>query len=183
MTTVLLAIVCYGCICYKYSSPAGSCSIDSFLITESELPENNWQSSGPPSADQAPSRVEAEKIGTSFFTTSQGGIMQTVYRFWDMDNAVKYYEEDVIGWYTQQKHESEWLTPEDLLDLPIKADIYELRCSNSIYSGAEQCRFFARYANYVIEMSTTTLAIDHEQLVRLFVDIDNHILYCLDNKR
>jgi hypothetical protein len=153
------------------------------VITESKLPKNDWQSGGAPSADQAPSRVRAEKIGTSFFTSSQGGVVQQVYRFWDMDDAVKYYEQDVSGWYTQQEHESEWLTPEDFLELPITADIHELRCSNSLYTGAETCRYFARYANYVIAMNTTTLAIDHGQLISLIVDIDQKMAACLNDKR
>jgi len=180
---LLLNIVGCNSVCINCFQSVNSCPIEHFLVAQSQLPENIWESGSEPSADQAPSRVYAEKIGTSFFTSSQGGIVQQVYRFSDLESAIRYYQEDVSGWYSQSEFETEWIMPDDFLDLPLTADVYDLRCSNSIYNGAEKCRFFAQYANDVIEMSVSMGAINHEQLTGLVIDIDQRMKECINNDK
>ncbi len=183
VVTMFLGIVGYGCLCHQCSQPKGPCPIDTLLITQSQLPGNIWESGGAPSADMASSEVGVEKIGVAFFTSSQGGISQQIYRFLDLDEPLQYYNRSVSGWYSQRKDETKWLTPDDLRDLPVAADRYDLRCSNSLHTGVENCWYFAQYTSYVVELNATTLVISHEQLSGLIIEIDQRILQCLSNKK
>jgi hypothetical protein len=178
-TLIILSLATSGCcggfLVENWRPPEGPCPLEHLLIHRSDLPNDRWYEGG---INEPPARVRADKLGISFYTTEKGGVGQHVYWFWGLSDAKDEYRGSVRGWYAQREDETEWITPEDLKELPISADEYELRCSKSTLTGAEKCRYFARYGRHLIELHVTILAISHEQLIGLIAKIDMSVNAC-----
>lgn len=165
----------------KPTPPSSPCPIEVVIIEEIDLPKINAQWHGGYLGD-APSRVLASSASVGYYTTSQGGLTQNVYSFWYLDEAKDYFEDDVRGWFTKTDFESDWITPDELRNIRVQADTYELRCSYSSYSGNETCRYFARYEKFVLELSADLIAFDHEQYSELIQNIDLKLIECFEEK-
>jgi len=198
---LLSPIILSGCEGFfsKSSLPTKSCPVESVLITKLDLPtiQMRWPDG---IIGEPPSRVRADKADIIFSTDTEGGIIHSVYGFWNLQDAKVYYEDDVTGWFTKTKFESEWATPIELQNLPTTADTYDLRCSHGFdtgnedcryydlgcnrisETGNEECRYFARYENFVIELFADITAIDHEKLTQLILKIDKNMNSCFSDQ-
>jgi hypothetical protein len=179
---IILPIIS-GCIsvCTKPTQSPVPCPVENVLIDEADLPiiENPWLGGD---IGEPPSRVLASKSGIQFYTQTKGGITHDVYNFWYLKDAKEYYEADVTGWFSKREFESKWITPKEFQELTVNADVYDLRCSTSLHSGNESCRYFARYGNYVIELFADIVAIDHDQLSGMIKEIDFKVRNCFGEK-
>ena len=178
---LLLLSGCISFLCCRPSLQSQSCPIESLLIEKSDLPtaKTHWPEG---TIGEPPSRVLADKVDIMFSTASMGGVIHAIYNFWYLDDAVKYYENDVTGWFSKTKFETEWITPDDLMNFTVKADTHDLRCSNSLYSGSETCLYFARYQNYVIELKADIIAVNYDQFIQIIQKIDQNMNNCFEKR-
>ena len=188
ITSIALIIILSGCI----PVPEGPCQIDTLLISEAALPKDVLEETGSRSVDSAPASVGIEKIGTSFSSVNQGGLVQDVYRFWDAEGAKDEFEDVAQYYFIPREHETEWTTPTDLASLLLQADRYKIACTtipvraNRYEIGntatkardIEICQFVAHYDVYVIYMHVNRIALDHNDLLFLIQDIDHRFSSC-----
>ena len=183
IVTFLGSLILSGCVCIcgKPSPPSEACPVENILIEKSDLPitRTQWPDGF---IGEPPSRVLADKAEIMFSTRTKGGLIHAVYSFWYLEDAKEYYKHDVTGWFTKTKYESEWISPNDLQGIPVKADNHDLRCNHSLESENEKCKYFARYKNYVVELSADIIAIDHEQLSQIIMKIDQNMNICFGEK-
>jgi hypothetical protein len=99
---VLLIPLSLGCGISFSGPPEGPCPIDTLLIDKTSLPETIFYETGSRSAEDAPSKVGIEKIGTSFASFDKGGVEQYIYRFISNSDAKQEYE-DVAKYYFEKK--------------------------------------------------------------------------------
>ena len=171
---MVLTIILSGC----FPLPEGACSIDTLLISETALPKGIFEETGSRSADSAPARVGIEKIGTSFSSFDQGGLVHDVYRFRGIDEANSEFEDVAHYYFVPRKSETDWLIPADLVPLPIQADKYKVACTTIKEKNVEICQYVAQYGKYVTYLNVNMIALDHTDLLFIVQDIDHRFLNC-----
>ena len=170
-----IASMVTGC----FPLPQGPCPIDTLLIDETALPIGELKETGGRSADDAPARVGIEKIGTSFSSFDQGGLVYAVYRFWNADGAKEEFEHVALSYFMSREDETDWTTPIDLMSLPIQAGIYKIACTTIKGKEVEVCQFVAQYDVYAPYLSADMIALDHNDLLFIIKDIDRRFVSCL----
>lgn len=159
--------------------PDPPCPIKNLLLEVSFFPGTDWEETGLRTARGAPSTLGIGRIGTTFSTPTKGGAIQHIYRFWDSKEAGKGYEELTKTWVSPEDGYTEWMTPSELINLPINADQSLLACHVHITSQVERCQYIAQYESYVVEFRADLIALSYKDFIELVREIDRRATSCL----
>lgn len=182
LTTAVLVVGVVGCcgaIVWK-TPPAPPCDIETLIVQEGLFPEG-WQRLGEPRAEDAPSLLGVEKIGTAFSTPARGGAIQDVYRTFDTRAAVSGYEK-LLSHFSVRSEETEWTLPEALDYHGSTADQFRLGCSTWLPTNVESCQFLGQYGVYLVRFHTLMSPdmMTYEDLEHILQDIDRRMAECLN---
>ena len=157
--------------------PPAPCPMEGLILNEASFPSGDWQQLGSPRPRGAPSSVGVEKLGTSF-TAEQGEVaVMGVYRFSTEKTAERSFHDLGQTWFRESPHETTWFVPEQINVNPT-ADRYRLACNYDTALEVHQCRFFAQYGVYLIELSLRTRE-SSEDMFSIIVDqIDARFAEC-----
>jgi hypothetical protein len=158
--------------------PPAPCRIEELLIDVSDLPGDTWQEIGSPSDRDAPVRMGVEKTGTMFSGTFDF-ILQQVYRFESDRQANNAYEEEVGVWFKPSTHHTEYAKPQELDNLVVNTDQYQVGCNDLKSGGREQCQFVASYGAYIIRLLGGMRDLSYEDVIELVNEIDQRATSCL----
>lgn len=171
---LLFVIGLEGCISCR-EIPSGPCSMESLLLNRDDLPVAVFTETGTRSANGAPARIGIERIGTSFSSTNQGGLNQSVYRFLDSEDAKK----EILGIIEYEF--SGWETWEEIpLGVDIRADLYKIGCTKTAKEHL-LCRYVAQYDVYLIDFDASLVILDFSSFVSVVQRIDEKASLCLGN--
>jgi hypothetical protein len=122
-----------------------------------------------------------ERIGTSFSMTNNGAL-QDVYRFKDDRQAGKAYKDSAESWFTPADYETEWAIPQEMGNLAVNAEQYQVSCNDLKRGGFERCQYVAQYGPYVINFFAHMRTLSYEDFIELVKEIDQRVISCLGRK-
>jgi hypothetical protein len=179
----LLAIGLGSCIGWhlEYSTPDISdapCLIQDLLLDISSFPISGWKETGSRSEKAASVRMGIERIGTGF-SGPIGGVFQEIYRFKNERDARRLYKDSVKSWFTPAKTRTEWETPQELSNLEVTTDRYQVGCNDLKSGDFEQCQYVAQYGPYIIRFFTGMRSLSYDDFAELVNEIDRRATSCL----
>jgi hypothetical protein len=178
LETFVMALFVFLIVGCSPSPEEIACKADNLLLNTSSFPSNSWQEIGSRDKREAPSRLGIERAGTSFSTQTQGVAVQDFYRFATAEDAENNYLELQHDWFNSALKGSIWITPDELKNIQLRADKYQLGCSQYII---ESCWLVALYQTYVVEFKVDMPSLTYTDLVRLLQEIDQKMMSCVGN--
>jgi hypothetical protein len=148
------------------------------LLDVSSFPNEGWKETGSRSEKAASVQMGIERIGTGFSGPS-GGVFQEIYRFKNVQDARRLYKDSVKSWFTPAETRTEWETSQELSNLVIAADRYQVGCNDLKTGDFEQCQYVAQYGPYVIRLFAGMRSLSYEKFVELVNEIDQRATSCL----
>ena len=181
ITSCLVALVMTSC--RFLSSDRPQCPIENLLINSSNLPGDQWEEVGSRSYRDAPSRLGIDRIGTSFSTPTNGGVIEDIYRFRSAKETQDGYSELAKGWFGLEPEGTTWTNLEIPDEVSLKAVEYRLECSVRPNQKVRSCWYISRYENTVIEIKADMLIIKNVDLFNVVELIDQKVMKCLEFHR
>jgi hypothetical protein len=164
-------------------TPESVCPIEGLLIDAASLPGHQWEEIGGRDYQDAPLRLGIARLGTSFSTPTNGIVVEEVYRFCDVSEAIDGYNELSDVWFRIEPIGTTWsqlIIPEDV---SIDADAYRLECSTRSYSSTRSCWYAARYEKTAVALKVDMIIIKDKDLFNLIEIINRKAKGCAEKEK